>query len=532
MDEQNVKNSVQQDEENAIDLYELWHDFLFVARKMWWLFLALAAVGITVYYLIVNSGYEPEYKSEATFTVVTDVADDGNYGFNYSVSTAAQLSKTFPYILNSNYFKSALLEDMGVDELNGELQAQTIAESNMVTVSVISPSAEDSRAILESALRVYPAIARFVLGNIQFHLIDEIKTPKEPFNKPQLQSTVLVGGGAGLLAACVIVLVLALMRKTVKTSEEMEQITNLECLSALPEIKEKIRNQQGERHISVLDKRTPYVYKESMRALQIRISAAMEKNDGKILMVTSTASGEGKSVLAVNLALTLGTLGKRVVLVDCDLHRQSDAALLGCGDGFGFADAFKESGIKTAEGTVRRLKDKNIWFWGSTRTSENSTQILSDPRARESIEELARDVDYVIIDTPPCGVFQDAAVVADYCDAVLYVVKYDSVPKQEIVEALGMLNGKTVPILGYVFNVCPSASLVGGGSYGKYGYGKYGYGRYGYGKYGHGKYGYGSRYGYGGYGYGGYGYSGYGSEADGEGDGGGKSTADTPLKKD
>ena len=516
MDEQNVKNPVQQEEENVIDLYELWHDFLFIARKMWWLFLALAAAGIIVYYLIVNSGYEPQYKSEATFTVVTDVADDGNYGFNYSVSTASQLSKTFPYILNSNYFKSALLENMGVDKLNGELQAVTIAESNMVTMNVVSPSAEDSRAILESALNVYPNIARFVLGNIQFHLIDEIKTPQEPFNKPRLNTTVMFGGGAGLLIACAIVLLLALMRKTVKSSGEMEQITNLECLSALPEIKEKIRNQQGERHISVLDKRTPYVYKESMRALQIRVSAAMEKNAGKILMVTSTASDEGKSVLAVNLALTLGNLGKRVVLVDCDLHRQNDAAILGCGDGFGFADAFNDKAGEAKEGTVRRLKDKNIWFWGSTRPCDNSTQILSDPRARDSIRDLARDVDYVIIDTPPCGVFQDAAVIADYCDAILYVVKYDSVPKQEIVEALGLLNGKTVPILGYVFNMCPSASLVGGGGYGKYGYGKYGYGRYGYGKYGYGKYGYGKygygRYGYGGYGYGGYGYGGYGSE--------------------
>lgn len=99
--------------------------------------------------------------------------------------------------------------------------------------------------------------------------------------------------------------------------------------------------------------------------------------------------------------------------------------------------------------------------------------------------------------------FQDAGILADHADGILYVVKYDFVSLPRIWEGISFLKEKNAEFLGYVFNAYPESAS------------EYGYGRYGYGKYGYGKYGY-SRYGYGKYGYRKYGISAYGEKEDDE----------------
>ena len=92
---------------------------------------------------------------------------------------------------------------------------------------------------------------------------------------------------------------------------------------------------------------------------------------------------------------------------------------------------------------------------------------------------LREQLDYIILDTAPCGLFQDAAIVADWADAVLMVVRYDTVTKNNVAEALSMLDSRRADVVGYVLNAYPQSSNAYGYGYGRYGYGKYGYGAYG-----------------------------------------------------
>ena len=247
----------------------------------------------------------------------------------------------------------------------------------------------------------------------------------------------------------------------------------------IPYVKFKARNRKVQASLSALNERLPYGYRETIRALQIRLEREMAKNGEKILMVTSTMPDEGKSTVAVALAEMFASRGKKVLLVDGDLRKQKDAQLLGCGDGFGLQDIFREG--RRPEVKIRRLKKQKFWLLGSTRRIERPAGVLSHAGMPEVIRQLAGKMDYVILDTPPCGMFQDAALMEAYVDAVLYVVKYDAVPQQKIMESLSFLKGSGTRFLGYVFNSCPQGANDYG--YGRYGYGRYGYGRYGYASY-------------------------------------------------
>ncbi len=474
------------EDEMEIDLVLLFHTMWRSFLKMWWLFLILIAVCAGGFLAFQSIRYEPLYASTATFTVGTGDGESGSYSFYYNASTADQLSKTFPYILNSSYFRSVLLERLGTDTLNGTITAQTIENSNVVTMRVESPSAEDAHSILVTALEIYPETARFVLGDIQFSYLNEPETPQQPFNHISPLRCLVMGGAAGVFLGLAFLGLTALFRRTVRSTEEMKKITSLRCLASVPYVRMKARNAKKVRPLSVTDRRISYGYRESIRALQTRIEKAMKKEDSRILLVTSTSSGEGKSTLAANLAEMFAMRGNRVLLIDGDLRKQTDGQMLGAKRGDGLIELVH--GKKTEEEVLRKMKGSSMWFLGGSRPAKNPVSVLSSGKLPAFLKNMREKMDYIVIDTPPCGMFQDAGIFAEYADSILYVVKYDSVPQREIRAGFSSLGGRNTSFLGYVFNEYPESAS-------EYGYGRYGYGNYGYGGYGYRRYGYGHGYG-------------------------------------
>lgn len=472
MDERKTTQKQPERDVVEIDLLRLTVDFFRIAKRKWWLFFLLIALGIGGMFGFNFGRYTPLYRCEATFTVSTGE----NSSFYYSSTAANQMASTFPYILDSSYFRSVLLDALGTERLNGTISAQTIENSNMVTMAVSSASAADARAILEAALAVYPEVSRFVLGDIEFHLIDEIQTPSAPYNTPSLYRIIALGGFGGFVVAAAIVLLIAFFNNTVKTVEDMERFSSLECLGALPEVKQKARkNSVSSRYVSMRDPRTPHGYRESISSLTIRLCAAMDEQDAKTLLVTSSVAGEGKSMLSVNLAEQLAQEGKRVMLIDLDLRRQQDARILGLSGGATVTEVLRNPELQETK-FIRFSKKIGFFFWGGEKVTESPAEFLASPDLRVILKQLRAQVDYLILDTPPCALFQDAAMLADCADSVLLVVRHDAVPANKVKEALAMLDAAKTPVLGYVFNAFPQSS-------GHYGYGRYGYGKYGYGGY-------------------------------------------------
>ena len=229
----------EQNDEVEIDLGRLIQSMWKSFRKLWWLVLALVTAGAAVFTVYQRFYNKPLYACTATFTVGTGDESSGSYSFYYDSTTADQMSKTFPYILESSFFRNTLLEQLGTDTLNGTITAETIEDSNVVTMRAESPSAEDARAILDTAIAVYPDTARFVLGDIQFNMLDEPSTPTEPFNQMGIKRSVAFGGLGGLVLSVCILGVLALFRQTARDQDEMKRDhqSSLSCGCASGQVK-------------------------------------------------------------------------------------------------------------------------------------------------------------------------------------------------------------------------------------------------------------------------------------------------------
>lgn len=472
-----MRNERYQEEE--IDLLQLMSGVGKYFRKLWWLCILFVLVGNAAAIGLLFFARTPMYQSSASFTVTTG-EEGGSYGFYYDSGTANQLSMTFPYILESGYFRSLLLEHLGTDRLNGTITAETISGSNVVTMKVQSSNPQDAYNILTAAIEIYPEAAHFVLGNISFSMLMHPQIPSEPYNQPSIGKCCLIGTAAGLLTSLALLILLATVRKNICLKEEMRQITSLRCLASIPQVHIKARTKKRAMQLSFLDPSLPHCYTESIRVLKNRVVKAMEANEQKVLLVTSTVSGEGKSVTAVNLAGQLAMDGARVLLIDGDLRKQKDGQLLNLSAEYGLVEACQDSDEKAIwngiEQNSRQLKESGLLFLGGCNALHQPASLLSSPALKRCIQSLREQVDYIIIDSSPCGMFQDTAVLAECADSVLFLLRYDRLPAGVVRDGIRALGGQHVSFLGYAFNICPEG--MGGYGYG-YGYGKYGYGHYG-----------------------------------------------------
>ncbi len=463
-----------QEEEMEIDLLMLVQDVWKGVRKFWFLAVLLALAGAAFMYLRSSRGYVPIYQSEATFTVMTSTADgqEGSAGYNfyYDTTTAGQLGTTFPYILGSELLTDAICADMGTEYVNGSISANVIQNSNMVTMAVVSASPEDARAVLESAMKVYPDVARFVLGNIQFNIIDPPSLPKEPYNIPSYTRQTAKGALAGVAAGCLFILLYAFFKRTVRKTEELDAVTSLKCISSLPEVRRRAR-QRGKKEISILDERGMSGYREGIRSLYIRIAREMEKKEAKVLLITSTTAGEGKSTVARNLAYAMAETGQRVLLLDGDLRKKKDRKEAVGQEDYGLGHVLE--GVCRTKQALKKEEESGIYHMPAGESRKRPGSLLASDTMEKLMRELRGCMDYIIVDAPLCELFEDAFVLERYADTAVFVVRYDYVQRYRVLECVTSLSESGSSLLGYVFSGVPVRE-AGYGYYGYYGYGNYG----------------------------------------------------------
>ena len=232
----------------------------------------------------------------------------------------------------------------------------------------------------------------------------------------------------------------------------------------------------------------------------------MMKENDQVILFTSSTSGEGKTFLAANLAVSFALLGKKVVLCGLDIRKPALGRLFGVKDRtVGVSQLLVKDAVTLAD--IRSTicpsgVNENLDLLMAGPTPPNPTELLARQNMHDIIELLKQQYDYVIMDTAPVGLVTDTLQIARYSNVNCYVCRADYTPKANI----GLLNSLTaedkltnccIILNGVDMSKKKYGYYYGYGKYGKYG--RYGYGRYGYGKYGYGKYGYGNYGNYGNY---------------------------------
>ena len=241
----------------------------------------------------------------------------------------------------------------------------------------------------------------------------------------------------------------------------------------------------------ILSQKSSFFIREAYKTLRSNTMFALADQDGsKAVLLTSSLQGEGKSITALNLAISFAEAENRVILIDCDLRRPKIARLLDKSSPVGLSNLLLAPSRLEEAITPSGVDRLDVILSGDI--PPNPSERLGSARMTALLEQLRRRYDYIILDTPPVNMVTDAAVLAPRSSGVLFVVRAGRSERGQVLQAVEQLRYAQAKMLGFVLD-----DISAGG--GRYGYGKYKYKKYGrYGRYGgYGRYGY-----YGGYGYG------------------------------
>jgi len=208
---------------------------------------------------------------------------------------------------------------------------------------------------------------------------------------------------------------------------------------------------------------------EAFRTLRTNIQFSSLDKELKSIVVTSSGSGEGKSTVMSNLAITMAESGMKIILVDCDLRKPSIHKKMGITNSVGLTNVLVQ-GVKKEECVVKTTVN-NLFILTSGPIPPNPAELLGSKKMRDFIEELKGEFDLVLIDAPPVLAVTDAQILSTIVDGVIFVASYGEAQKNALVDAKHLIDKVGGKILGIVFNKVPEAVT---GCHGKYYKGYYG----------------------------------------------------------
>ena len=313
----------------------------------------------------------------------------------------------------------------------------------------------------------------------------------------------------GLAIPALVIFLLQLFRYKIEGHEDVARLTKLPIIA---DVAIASNTAKGKADIVVHENQNNQM-EEIFRSLRTNLQFMLHEGQ-KVVLFTSSTSGEGKTFTAANLSVSFGLLGKKVILVGLDIRRPRLAELFGINDHrHGITNLLVKDAPTAADVQEQILPsgvNKNLDLLMAGPIPPNPAELIARSSLEEIIKALKDKYDYIMIDTAPVGLVTDTLQIARVADASIYMCRADYTPKSnfELINALA--NEKKLPNMAMVLNGIDMSNK-------KYGY-YYGYGRYGkYGRYGRGlgSYGYGKNGNYGSYGnYGNYSNSHYGNKDD------------------
>ena len=199
---------------------------------------------------------------------------------------------------------------------------------------------------------------------------------------------------------------------------------------------------------SILDDPKSY-YAEAFRTIKTNIKYSSADKHKKVLLVTSTEAGEGKSTISSNLALSLSQDNKKVIIIDGDLRKPSVHKQFGISGSVGLTE------LLIGEKSINDIKHKVNPYLDAVTSGHippNPAELLASEEMEKLIEKLREEYDYVIIDTNPIGLVADAQILSSKVDGVILVARYEKTKKENLLSCKKMIDQVGGNTLGGVLN--------------------------------------------------------------------------------
>ena len=499
-----MENNFNKNTEIEIDLRRIVDAVL---KKVWVVILAtLIAAGAA--YGVSTQFITPMYKSKAMFYVNNQNISIGDSKLTMStgdLSVSRGLVDTYLVVLNARSTIMDVIDYAGLDysyaEVKGMISAAAVNDTEIFEVVVTNADPVEADIIADAISYILPKKIANIIEGTSAKIVDSSIVAAAP-SSPNVFNNTALGAILGMMAAAGLIALNEIFNTTIRSEEDIESVSKYPILVGVPDMiaggkhkksyyhdgnkKKKRRNANDESDL--IGSEVSFTASEAYKMLRTKIQFSFaDEKECYVVGLSSAMAGEGKSVTAINLAYTLAQLGKKVLLIDCDMRKPTVGTKLK---------------IKNAPGLsnylTRQNKDEKFiqsYFDGTNHvmfdviaagnTPPNPVELISSSRMVAAIDKFKKEYEYIILDLPPIGEVTDAMAASKHTDGILLVSRMNYGDRYMLGDAIAQFDFVEAKILGIVATCVTEESKGYGYRYRKgYGYHKgyyrryYGYKRY------------------------------------------------------
>ena len=288
--------------------------------------------------------------------------------------------------------------------------------------------------------------------------------PSSPMKNKTLLLACLIGF---MMGACLLIL-REMSFSGYRSINDLRDNSGYKVLASVPVI--PIRERKTA--VSYFQNKPNSLVSEAVRNLRTSILMSYSDRVPQVIMLTSSVSKEGKTILTYALAQNMIGLGKRVLLIEADIRRRVQSVDIDRKNTISLTDLLMNE---------KNLKDLNLFveelgfnILTAKKSNKNAADIFSSKKFSEVLTELREHYDYILIDSPPVLAVPDARVIGKNCDANIYIVEWNKTTRSQVDQGLDMLSSAGVNITGLVLNQVDPHKIKSYGYVNQYGYGSYG----------------------------------------------------------
>lgn len=424
----------------------------------------------------------PKYESSTMLYVNNNSMSLGDAAMSISsadISASRGLVKSYIVILNSRETLVDVIDYAGIDrtylELKRMISAEAVDSTEIFRVTVTSPDPEEAEKIASAISYILPKRISSIIEGTSAKVVDSAIVPVRP-SSPSYAGNALKGFLIGFVLSAGAVVLWVLLDITIRTENDVAQNFRYPVLTSVPDMESAAKDGYGYGYDRKKKKKALQLHgnkpeliggsinfaaAEAYKLLRTKLQFSFaDESTSRVIGVSSALSGEGKSLSAINLAYSLSQLGKKVILIDCDMRRPTLAEKLNIQKHPGLSDFL--SGQCGVDNLVQQcgIRGEKAAFHviSAGQNPPNPIELLSSPRMEKLLLGLRDICDYVLLDLPPVEEVSDALSVAKHADGFLLVVRQDLCNRQVLNDTIRQFEFVDGKILGVVYN-CAKESV-------------------------------------------------------------------------
>jgi capsular exopolysaccharide synthesis family protein len=419
-----------------------------LARRWWWLLLLGLVIGGGASYAV-SQAMTPIYRASSTL-LVNERQQPGTIAYN-DILASERLTGTYRQLITQRPVLEAVISDLDLPytaaQVAAMLDVSVIRDTQLIRISAENADPHLAQQLADSTASV------FIKQNAQNELsrpgsvsvVESATTPTSPV-KPRVLLNTILGVVAGLVVAAGVALLLEYLDDTVKSAEDLTASAGLLALGTVA----RFRHSKAP-ETSLITSHSRHPAAEAYRVLRTNVQFSTLDKPSQTLVITSAHPREGKTTTVANLALVLAQAGKRVIAVDSDLRRPTLHRLFGVANSHGLTNVLL-SRDSSLNGYLQPTRHDNLAILPSGPMPPNPSELLSSPRLKTLIENLKREADVVVFDSPPALAVTDASVLAARVDGTILVVDAGRTRGAALKQAKDALTRSKTNLLGAVLN--------------------------------------------------------------------------------